>query len=381
MQQFEVNPDPIGPSAPIHIEGARYALLADHSRSGIQKIGPRFVGSHARLCKHIQFLEIAQEIASETLTQPSVKLPTAWHAEPQEMPRKHSTLKSFPGRAILTVWLMFPNRVRIAAYTTLRKLGKLLYGGPEGWSTVQRLPFGLYLKYQGDPYMFRNEFNALQMVRRYTAIPAPEPLDVISPPWDMDDPHSSPRAYLLITRVSGVPLWRCQDVLSDRGCAQIAMDMKDYLSQLRHIPKTANPDMAICNTLGEACRDPRICGEQPVGPFPDEAAFSQMLRFSDDPSRRRHKIVFTHADLNPRNILVGQITKSDGSTDWRVTGIVDWETGGYYPEYWDCTKALFEGFRWTRRYNDLVKEIFNELGDYSREIDIETRSWESGDGV
>ena len=107
-----------------------------------------------------------------------------------------------------------------------------------------------------------------------------------------------------------------------------------------------------------------------------------MLRFSDDPSRRGHKVFFTHADLNPRNILVDQkITKSDGSTDWRVTGIVDWENSGHYPEYWDCTKAMFEGFRWTKRYNNLVKGIFKELGDYSREIDIETRSWESGDGV
>ena len=364
----------------MHI-GSAYALLADHSRSGIEKIDPRFVGSHARLCKNIQFLEIAGKIASETLPQTSVKLPTAWHAGPQEMPRKLSTLKSVLGRAALTIWLLFPNRVRITAYETLRKLGRLLYGEPDDYSTVQRVPFGLYLKYQGEPDGFRNEFNALEMVRRHTSIPAPVPLDVVFKPGDTDDPFSLPQAYLLITRVPGVPLSRCQDVLSDRGCEEIAIHMKDYLSQLRDIPKTVNPDMAICSALGEACRDPRICGEQPVGPFLDEATFSQNLRFSDDPSRRGHKIVFTHADLNPRNILVDQITKSDGSTSWRVAGIVDWENSGYYPEYWDCTKAMFERFRWTRRYNDLVKEIFNELGDYRREIEIEIRSWESGDGV
>lgn len=41
-----------------------------------------------------------------------------------------------------------------------------------------------------------------------------------------------------------------------------------------------------------------------MGPFKDEAAFSQIRRFSDKPSRRRHNILFTYADPNPRNILV-----------------------------------------------------------------------------
>lgn len=103
--------------------------------------------------------------------------------------------------------------------------------------------------------------------------------------------------------------------------------------------------MAICNTVGEACHDPRIQGGQQIGPFKDEAAFNQTLRYSGDAARRGHKIVFTHADLNPRNILVDRMVQPDGSRGWKVTGIVDWETSGYYPEYWDYTKAMFEGFR------------------------------------
>jgi hypothetical protein len=157
--------------------------------------------------------------------------------------------------------------------------------------------------------------------------------------------------------------------------------MKDYLSEIRSIPKTVNKEMAICNTLGEACQDPRIYGGQCVGPFTDEAAFSQTLRYPDDAARRGHKIVFTHADLNPRNILVDKVIRADGSYGWVVTGIVDWATSGYYPDYWDYTKAMFEGFRWTRRYNDMLHKLFMEFGDYSKEFDVEKRSWESGDGV
>lgn len=145
--------------------------------------------------------------------------------------------------------------------------------------------------------------------------------------------------------------------------------MRDYLSQLRDVPRELDPDNAICNTLGKACRDPRICGGDSVGLFADEASFSQSLRFSDEPSRRGHKIVLTHADLNPRNILV----QRDRRGSWRVSAIVDWETAAYYPEYWDYTKALFEGFRWPLRYCEWVKKVFAEFGDYSQELDVERR--------
>lgn len=68
---------------------------------------------------------------------------------------------------------------------------------------------------------------------------------------------------------------------------------------------------------------------------------------------------------------------------WRVEGIVDWENAGFYPDYWDCTKALFEGFRWTKRYNDMVRGVFDGLreGGYKREREVEERAWGEGDGV
>jgi aminoglycoside phosphotransferase (APT) family kinase protein len=248
----------------------------------------------------------------------------------------------------------------------------MIYGTEDPTIPAQRLPFGLFLKCRGDADMVRNEFNALQRVHRETSIPAPEPLDVIP---------KGGKSYLLTTRVPGAPLWLCQGLLSDADCDEIVAQLKSYVAQLRDLPKTVNPEMAICNTLGEPCRDHRIWSADPIGPFADEAAFSQCLRFSDEPSRRGHKMVFTHADLNPRNILVDQVALPDGSSGWRVTGIVDWETAGYYPEYWDYTKALFEGFRWRPRYLKMVHSVFAEFGDYSREYDVEKRAWESGDGI
>lgn len=41
-----------------------------------------------------------------------------------------------------------------------------------------------------------------------------------------------------------------------------------------------------------------------------------------------HRIVMTHGDLLPRNLLV---SSADTPT---ITGIIDWESRGGYPEYW-----------------------------------------------
>jgi hypothetical protein len=42
-------------------------------------------------------------------------------------------------------------------------------------------------------------------------------------------------------------------------------------------------------------------------------------------------VVFTHSSLRPRNIMVN---------DEVVTGIVDWECGGWYPENWGFSRVL-----------------------------------------
>ncbi len=46
------------------------------------------------------------------------------------------------------------------------------------------------------------------------------------------------------------------------------------------------------------------------------------------------KNIFTHSDVRPANIMVDQ--DEDGT--WRIMAIIDWETSGFYPEYWECVK-------------------------------------------
>ncbi|KAI2603351.1 kinase-like domain-containing protein [Hypoxylon fragiforme] len=374
--EYELKHVEVGLEEPIEVDGM-YPLLGDHSRSHIVNVDPRFVGSHARLCESIQLVNISKKLSHKKQSSTSfIGL------------RRQNSLgfSNLWKGAFFTVWRWLPSKFRMICYEMLQRIGERLYGMPwyDGTDTVQRLPFGLYLKhYRGSADLARNEFNALRMVHRHTAIPVPEALDVVFEQEYSNNPlsFSGPTAYLLMTRVPGFPLWRCQNVLSESDLERIANQLKNYIAQLRNIPRCPKSDFPICNTLGEACRDYRIRHADPVGPFADEAEFSQVLRYSDDPARRGHNIFFTHADLNARNILADKTVHSDGTVTWNVSAIVDWETAGYYPEYWEYTKAMQEGFRWSRRHNDMIHKVFSEFGDYSKEMNVELEAWASKDAI
>lgn len=374
IPQYEIDHVPIGlgREQPLKIEGL-FPLLGDHSRSGIPKVDPRFLGTQARLAKSIQFVKLAKQssepkdLKSHT---DSTTRPTKLAVSPSA---PLTSTRHFRTQMLLFFWLLFPPIVRLLCYRALRMLGERLYGVEH--VIVQRLPFGFYLKYGDDLDALRNEFHALETVRKYTSILCPRPIDVASSPLLPD------QSYLLMSAIPGGPLSKYQEALLDTDLDEVVLQLQDWLTQLRSIPKTVNPTHAICNTLGEALRDPRVRHATPIGPFVDEMAFNAMLRYSDDTSRLGHEICFTHADLNPRNILVDQFTLPNGKSGWRLTGIVDWETAGYYPEYWEYTKALYEGFRWTNRYNSMVKRVFVALGDYEGELMVEAKSWGEGDGI
>ncbi|RMZ69059.1 kinase-like domain [Pyrenophora seminiperda CCB06] len=150
--------------------------------------------------------------------------------------------------------------------------------------------------------------------------------------------------------------------MTDEQFDSVARDLKKYIAELRQIPNKTGSGLQICNALGGGILDWRIGGSQRTElRFQDELQFNEYLIDDlplDEDKRKlvskshsvKHDIVFTHADLNMRNILV--------DNDGRISGIVDWECAGWYPEYWEYSKAHF-GARYTVRWTaDVFDQIF-----------------------
>lgn len=120
------------------------------------------------------------------------------------------------------------------------------------------------------------------------------------------------------------------------------------------------------------------------GPFPDEEAFDEwcLARLTCNPlsrwrwrrwvERERPKsagaFVLTHGDLTPRNIMV------QGSV---ITGIVDWERSGFFPEYAEYAFAMKLCHEHEKWWLPVLREVLQPCSERRLEFTrlVEDRGW------
>lgn len=90
--------------------------------------------------------------------------------------------------------------------------------------------------------------------------------------------------------------------------------------------------------------------------FSTTAEYIKALQKANEIREYPHQITFTHGDLKAHNILVGD--------DGHLSGFLDWESAGWYPEYWDFTTAMRYGT------NSWWSQVASWIGgnQYSREL-------------
>lgn len=81
---------------------------------------------------------------------------------------------------------------------------------------------------------------------------------------------------------------------------------------------------------------------------------------------RQYRTCFTHGDVCPRNIII---------RNGDIVAIVDWQFAGWYPEYWEYTKAHFGLFDMP----DWYAEFQNAVPRYDGELAAERALWEQFD--
>jgi hypothetical protein len=198
------------------------------------------------------------------------------------------------------------------------------------------LPFGLLLKWSDGTRI--EEVLAMQAARK-AGMPVPR---VICYGEHPTMPHAP--VSILMTRLPGRELGQVYEELSSEAQATVLRELQAYLSSIR---KWKNPwgENRICSTSGTSIRSVRIPFHK-IGPCDTEQEFHNHLLKWADPTHedyrnlreraqelccQKHAIVYTHGDLKPHNVLVHH---------GHVSGFIDWEAAGWYPEYWEYTTAL-----------------------------------------
>lgn len=158
----------------------------------------------------------------------------------------------------------------------------------------------------------------LDTLRANTSIPVPRVYDYYK---------SAEFEHLILERLPGVTLQEAWPTLEVHEREKIADQVVAFLGEIR---KLHSPDIKGTQLL----REPLRSGIAGVSEFNKErfGGFLDTKRISEYVSTRTDKLqslpnVLSHCDLDWSNILI--------SDDKNVSGIIDWECGGYFPSYWE----------------------------------------------
>lgn len=174
------------------------------------------------------------------------------------------------------------------------------------------------------------------------------------------------RTYIVMDYIDGSELTYAAKALSQEQYQGICSQLKGYIAQMRALkaPKSGRLEAAD----GSGLFDIRLSSDS-FPPFTSVEEFhvrlghefvlkssnhSHMWSHFELISQRKYKTIFTHSDIAPRNILI---------KDGKIAAIIDWETAGWYPEYWEYTRWAVSNYNSLRMWRDLRDDVLDPYPD------------------
>lgn len=203
-----------------------------------------------------------------------------------------------------------------------------------------------------------SEASSMRFVAENTSIPVPKVYCSFV--------HNG-QTYIVMERIQGELLAHVWESWSTEKQTKILEQLRFFIQELRSL--TQLETVGIANVDGGSLYDGRI-GFQRFGPFQTVQEFHRFLRgglarepgydIEVDQMMERQDgpwppPIFTHGDLTSLNILV----RGD-----KIVGVVDWETAGWYPSYWEYTTACQVNPRnsyWREHIDSFLEAMPEEL--------------------
>ncbi|KAL0960515.1 hypothetical protein HGRIS_005552 [Hohenbuehelia grisea] len=211
---------------------------------------------------------------------------------------------------------------------------------------------------KGGPFVRHVEAQTMAFVRANTSIPVPRPHKTVV--------DTEGTAYIIMDYVDA-PELSFKSLTKDQQVS-LMKQLAGYLDELRSIPPPLKTRLGALDS--GPLQDPRM---GTFGPFETCLDFAKnygytFLKKVKKPSiegclarfmAREHKIVFSHGDLAPHNIL---------AKDGNIVAILDWECAGWCPDYWEAVRGLRSNVCFPE-FSVALRELFG--GRYDDEIELE----------
>ena len=168
------------------------------------------------------------------------------------------------------------------------------------------------------------------------SFPAPRPHGLI---------RLGAHCFLFTSYIPGVNLEKAWPQLDHSQKQNISFQVDTLLGQLRSFACPANKPLG--DVVGTRCKDLRRSQRVSTEPITSVRGFEDFIFDGSNTATPLYtgllrsimpqstRIMLTHGDIRPANIMVRQCD----DTIWTVTAIIDWESSGFYPDYWEAVKA------------------------------------------
>lgn len=182
------------------------------------------------------------------------------------------------------------------------------------------------------------EAEAMRLVSKHSSVPVPEVI------YGLFDGGYGNIGMTIIPGSSLEKHWVSLDHKTKRS---LCLQTWDLIAKLRQIPqKPELKHLFQCATDGSQTLDLLIENfQQPPRPLETDLQlrsriYERYIRFGG--SRYKDQLfemlphssssIFTHGDIAPRNIMVDE--------KYQITGLVDFENSGWYPDYWEYAQIM-----------------------------------------
>lgn len=221
---------------------------------------------------------------------------------------------------------------------------------------VVNLDNGLFVKYG---YRVKvTEALAMEYVRARTTIPIPK----VHMTFAIGDV-----GYIVMDLVEGEIMARCEGKLTRQNVHDIALELLQYIDQLRNLEES--PHITMGSWPSGPYKNFFFSGWEIRSPSQEYHLIEQFHAFwmmrlpawykekhrNLMGDHQNYPIVLSHGDLGPGNVIV---------KDGKITGIIDWETFGWYPDFWELVALLRQAF--VRNWDE---EVVAALGGCPKIVD------------
>ncbi|GAB7354340.1 hypothetical protein MBLNU459_g4851t1 [Dothideomycetes sp. NU459] len=237
-----------------------------------------------------------------------------------------------------------------------------LLSAPDATSKVVKIGDAFAVKFGGTTSA--TEAASLEYLSQQTNIPVPKIYASFA------DPETG--VYFIVMQyLEGITLEDASPSLSTQDKFDVISQIRDILLDLRSLKSPGY--------LGSVDRRPYEDGvfyspetSPPIsGPFSSEDEFyaaiarrfeksepETFVRLIRNLSEKmpRHKIVFTHGDLQPKNIMLQKTHEAHGGRKYNVV-LIDFEMSGWYPAYWEFCNATIAG-RFKPEWLGIMQDLF-----------------------